>query len=164
MSQKIECHSPGQNSHEDISLPQGFLDDQILSPSFYMPENEELKYGTHNNIRRTLFYSIFRNVKYVEFKRLKSEDDYFELKTPVEPWDEGLYDRFMEKFITKEKQRGKLIAVQKWVVNRNDEGEGLYRVKIYQMDDDEFRDKIYPQSYKDMLRYYWFNRKHFRIL
>ena len=59
---------------EDTALPSGFFEDYLLSPSFYMPENEELKWTTHNNIRRTLFYSVFRNVKYIEFKRLKNED------------------------------------------------------------------------------------------
>ena len=100
----------------------------------------------------------------MEFKRLKSEDHYFELKSPIEPWHEGYYDIFLERYITGEKKRGKLVACQKWVVNRNDESEGMYRVKVYQMDDDEFRDKVYPISYLDLLRYYWFNRKHFRIL
>eukprot|EP00347_Sterkiella_histriomuscorum_P009109 403342487 len=159
------CGGEGSSPQkDDISLPDGFLDDQILSPSFYMPENQELKRGTHNNIRRTLFYSLFRNVKYLEYKRLKSEDDYFELKSPIESWDEGYYDRFVEKYITKEKARGKLLAVQKWTVNRNDNTEGLYRVKIYQMDDDEFRGKLYPISYTDYAKYLWFNRKYFRIM
>jgi len=57
-----------------------------------MPENEELKIATHHNIRRTLFFSVFRNVKYVEYQRLKSEEEYFELIEPIEPWTEGLYD------------------------------------------------------------------------
>lgn len=69
-----ECHS---NTKNNVALPgtlsifsyftEGFFEDQILQPSFYMPENEDLKMATHHNIRRTLFFSVFRNVKYVEF-------------------------------------------------------------------------------------------------
>ena len=73
-----------------------------------MPETEDLKWSTHNGIRKTLFFSIFRNVKYIEYKRLKDEDEYFELKT-VEPWTEGLIDRFIERYITKESVNGRLI-------------------------------------------------------
>ena len=29
-------------------------------------------------------------------------------------------------------------------MNRNDESEGVYRVKFYHMDDDEFKGKLYP--------------------
>lgn len=129
-----------------------------------MPENEELKMGTHNNIRRTLFYSVFRNVKYLEYKRLASEDDFFELKTPIEPWKESYFDKFIEYYISGEKKRGKLLSVQKWTVNRNNASEGVYRVKIYHMDDDEFKGKLYPTSIQDSIRYLWFNRKHFRIM
>ena len=49
-------------------------------------------------------------------------------------------------------------------MNRNNTGEGLYRIKIYHMDNDEFKSKVYPQSPIDAARYLWFNRKHFRIL
>ena len=129
-----------------------------------MPENEELKRGTHNNIRRTLFYSIFRNIKYIEFKHLASQEDFFELKTPIEECEEGYFDRFMERYVSKEKINGRLLAVQKWTVNRNDKGDGLYRVKIYHMNDDEFREKVYPLSYLDYARLLWFNRKRFRVL
>ena len=52
----------------------GFLDQKgiCLSPSFYMPENEDLRWGTHNGIRKTLFFSIFRDIKFAEFRRLKN--------------------------------------------------------------------------------------------
>lgn len=90
---------------------EGFLEDHILSPSFYMPENEELKISTHNNIRKTMFYSVFHNIKFLEFKRLKSEDEYFELKEPIEAWKEGYIDYYVEKYFSKEKARGKLLAV-----------------------------------------------------
>ena len=46
----------------------------------------------------------------------------------------------------------------------NEENDGLYRVKIYHMDNDEFRAKVYPQNPVDAIRLYWFNRKHFRIM
>ena len=73
-----------------------------------MPENEELKWSTHNGIRKTLFFSVFREIKYLEFKRLKSEDEFFELRT-IEPWTEGMIDRFFERYITREAVTGKLI-------------------------------------------------------
>ena len=41
---------------------------------------------------------------------------------------------------------------------------GKYRVKIYHMDDDEFRGNVYPISWVDWARFRWFNRKYFRIL
>ena len=51
-------------------------------------------------------------------------------------------------------------------MNRNDSqnDNGYYRVKIYHMDNDEFRAKVYPQNPIDAIRLMWFNRKHFRIL
>ena len=66
----------------------GFLDQSgiCLLPSFYMPETETLKWSTHNGIRKTLFFSAFRNVKYIEYKRLKNEEEHFELKS-IEPWE-----------------------------------------------------------------------------
>ena len=79
-----------------------------LQPSFYMPENEKLRWSTHNGIRKTLFFSAFRSVKYLEFKRLRDESEFFELGT-IQPWEEGLVDRFVERFITREKGCGKLI-------------------------------------------------------
>ena len=50
--------------------------------------------------------------------------------------------------------------------NKEDEeiGQGKYRVKVYHMDDDEFRANLYPMSVLDFVRFKWFNRKHFRIL
>ncbi len=69
--------------------------------------------------------------------------------------------------MTKEVQSGKLIQTQKWQMIRNNQSEdrdGLYRVKIYHMDNDEFRAKVYPQNPIDAVRLMWFNRKHFRIL
>ena len=79
-----------------------------LQPSFYMPETEDLRWATHNGIRKTLFFATFRNVKFIEYKRLKSEDDFFELKT-IEPCEEGFIDSFIDTYITREQIRGKLI-------------------------------------------------------
>ena len=79
-----------------------------LQPSFYMPETEDLRWTTHNGIRKTLFFSIFRDIKYVEYKRLTSQQEYFELRR-VEPWEEGWLDKFLEKYITKEVQTGRLM-------------------------------------------------------
>ena len=41
---------------------------------------------------------------------------------------------------------------------------GKYKLKVYHMDDDEFRGTVYPQSSIDYIRYRWFNRKYFRVL
>ena len=54
-----------------------------------------------------------------------------------------------------------------WRVLRDIQGcesYGVYKVKVYHMDDDEFRVKLYPQSKVDAVRYLWFNRTFFRIL
>ncbi len=71
------CHG-----EDDVKLPSkaflifkflgGFADQPgiCLTPSFYMPETEDLRWATHNGIRKTLFFAAFRNIKYVEFKRL----------------------------------------------------------------------------------------------
>lgn len=81
-----------------------------------MPENEDLKWHTHNNIRKTLFFSVFRTIKYVEYKRLKSEEDFFELQK-IEPWEESLIDRWLDKYYSKD-STGKLLDVQKWTMKR----------------------------------------------
>ena len=51
------------------TLPQGFLDSEgmCLLPTFYKPETEELRWSCHYNVRKMLFHSVFRNVKYCEF-------------------------------------------------------------------------------------------------
>lgn len=86
-------------------LPNGFLNapGMCLLPSFYQPETEELRWSTHLNIRKTLFFGVFRNIKYCEFQRLKSEqNDWFELEKvdPIEK--EGWLDQWVEKNWTKE--------------------------------------------------------------
>ena len=88
----------------------GFLDQPgiCLIPSFYMPETDALKWSTHNGIRKTLFFSAFRNVKYIEYKRLKNEEEYFELKS-IEPWDQGFIDKFIDTYIGGELKTAKLI-------------------------------------------------------
>lgn len=70
----------------------------------------------------------------------------------------------MERYYSKEKVTGKLISIQKWVINRNDKSEGYYKVKFYHMDNDEFKGKLYPYSYIDAIRHLWFNRRYFRIM
>ena len=97
---------------ETSLLPRGFLDaaGMCLLPSFYQPETEELRQSTHLNIRKTLFFAVFRNIKYCEFKRLKSEDDdYFELDKVDPNEKEGMIDKWIETNWSKEKERGKLV-------------------------------------------------------
>ena len=75
-----------------------------------------------------------------------------------------------ETYLSNEKKRGKLIDTFLFPINRykNDQDEllgvGKYRVKVYHMDDDEFRANLYPLSIVDFIRYKWFTRKYFRIL
>ena len=139
-----------------------------LLPSFYQPETEVLRWSTHLNIRKTMFYQAFRNIKYCEFKRLKNEeDDCFELDKvdPSEP--EGLIDKWVETYWSHEKARGKLLQTQKWTLKRTInklESEGHYKVKVYHMDDDEFRCKLYPYSWLDTARYLWWDRNFLKIL
>lgn len=54
-------------------VPEGFLDRICVLPSFYMPETEDLKITTHNNIKRILFFHTWRSIKYVEFQRLNDD-------------------------------------------------------------------------------------------
>ena len=116
-----------------------------------------MRQSTYLNIRKTLFFAVFRNVKYCEFRRLKNEeDDYFELESVTAGEPEGLYDKFVETYWSKEKERGKLIECQRWALKRTiakQESYGFYRVKVYHMDDDEFRTKLYPLSWLDYARY-----------
>ena len=56
----------------DPTVPPNFFNDTYLLPSFYMPENKELLIQTHNNIRRSMFYQTFRDIKYTEYRRLKA--------------------------------------------------------------------------------------------
>ena len=95
---------------DDPSLPPGFLDDICLLPSFYQPETNELRWATHQNVRRSLFFSIFRDIKYVEFKRMQwfYSKGSFQIDS-FEKSQEGFVDTFFEKYITKEKSRGRLI-------------------------------------------------------
>lgn len=128
-----------------------------------MPETEDLKWATHHNIRKTMFFHVFRSVKFCEFRRLKSEDDSFELQSVAES-KEAWLDSLIETYWSKEKATGKLLQTSMWTMARSNGTEGHYKVKVYHMDDDEFRAKCYPQSPVDAIRYLWFNRTFFRIL
>ena len=83
---------------------------------------------------------------------------------------EGTFDWLYENYFSNEKKKGKLIDTYIFPLNRykNDQDEelgvGKYRVKVYHMDDDEFRANLYPLSIIDFVRYKWFTRKHFRIM
>ena len=156
---------------EEVSyLPKGFIDapGMCLLPTFYQPETEELRWSTHLNVRKTLFFGVFRNIKFCEFKRLKNEDDdFFELEKvdPNEP--EGTFDKWIETKWSKEKERGRLIQCQRWTLKRTiskQESLGFYKVKVYHMDDDEFKCKLYPVSWLDTVRYLWFDRDFWRIM
>ena len=127
-----------------------------------------MRQSTHLNVRKTLFFGVFRNIKYCEFKRLKNEqDDFFELEEvdPEEP--EGTIDKLVETYWTKEKEHGKLVECQRWTLKRTiskSESLGFYKVKVYHMDDDEFRTKLYPVGWLDTARYLWFDRNFLRIM
>ena len=101
-------------SKEEIesTVPKGFLDskDLCVLPTFYQPETEELRWATHQTIRKTLFGHVWRQVKYCEFKRLKSEHDFFELES-VKTAEEGFFDTMVDQYWSQEKQRGKLLQV-----------------------------------------------------
>ncbi len=105
-------------------------------------------------------------MKYCEFKRLTSDKDSFELES-VSLAEEGPFDKFIETYWSKEKVKGRLMQTSMWTFKRETKSVtslGQYKVKVYQMDDDEFRAKLYPVSYIDSIRYLWFNRNFFRIL
>ena len=73
-----------------------------MLPTFYQPETEALWWATHNNIKKTLFFSVFRSVKYIEYKRLKNEKDGFTLDSVAEG-GEAFIDKFLETYWSKEK-------------------------------------------------------------
>jgi hypothetical protein len=57
-------------------------------------------------------------VKYVEFKRLKNEDDGFILDSVTES-DESFIEKLIETYWSKEKVRGKLIQSSCWRIKRD---------------------------------------------
>ena len=97
---------------------------------------------------------------------MKGNDDTFELES-VELGEEGRIDVLVETYWSKEKENGKLLETTDWHIEREIskcKQMSHYKVKVYHMNDDEFRVKIYPQSYIDAARYLWFNRNFLRIL
>ena len=83
----------------------------------YQPETEALWWATHNNIRKTLFFALFRSIKYVEYKRLVDDRDGFTLDKVTES-KESLIDKFLDTYWGKEMQRGKLMQVSLWQMKR----------------------------------------------
>ena len=160
---------------DDGTLPEGFLDDICLLPTFYQPETDELRWATHQNIRRTLFFSLFRDIKYCEFKRMQwaYPDGTFQLNK-IEKTHDGRISSLIEQYLTKEKVRGRMIdsyllTINRYTTDKDEENDkvrkvGRYRVKVYHLDDDEFRTKVYPMQPIDYLRYCWFTRTWFRIM
>mmetsp|Transcript_14190 Transcript_14190/g.16419 ORF Transcript_14190/g.16419 Transcript_14190/m.16419 type:complete len:173 (-) Transcript_14190:50-568(-) len=147
---------------EDHMVPSNFFNDTYLLPSFYMPENKELLIATHNNIRRSMFYQAFRDVKYTEYRRLKVDDDFFEFKS-LEDAQEGWLDYFNDHYLQPERNH-RLLGVQKWKFNRNGLYDSEYLVKFYHTDKDEFRSKIYPLNFRDYIRLRWYNRRYFKVV
>ena len=88
----------------DGSIPKGFLDDVLLLPSFYQPETEELRWATHANIVKSMFYTLWRDIKWCEFKRLNSGGTFQlgEIIKDHETW----FDKW---YTSEETRRGKLI-------------------------------------------------------
>ena len=113
----------------DPLVPPNFFNDTYLLPSFYMPENKELLIATHNNIRRSMFYQAFRDIKYTEFKRLKIDEDFFEFKS-LEEGKEGWFDYYNDHYIQPERNF-RLLGVQKWTFNRNGLYESTYMIKFF---------------------------------
>ena len=150
------------NETHDPLLPPNFFDDTYLLPSFYMPENKNLMISTHNSIRKSIFYQAFRDIKYVEYKRLKHDDDFFEFSS-LEDTQEGWFDYYNDKYIQPERNY-KLIGVQKWTFDRNGIDKSYYRVKFYHTDKDEFKAKIYPLNFRDYFRLRWYNRQYFKLV
>ena len=92
-------------------LPPGFLDFKglCLLPSFYQPETEDLRWQTHHNIRKTLYDSVFRKIKYCEYARLKDEESDSFMIEKIEDGEEGSMDIWIEKYWSREKGNGKLL-------------------------------------------------------
>ena len=157
----------------DPTVPSNFFNDTYLLPSFYMPENKQLLIQTHNNIRRSLFYDAFRDIKYTEYKRLAEDEDFFEFKH-LENIENGRppshlieYDHkllyFNDHYLQPERNY-RLLGCQKWTFDRNGISEGEYLIKFYHTDKDEFKPKVYPISWKDYFRLRLYKRKYFKVL
>ena len=124
------------------------------------------------NIARSLFFGIWREIKFCEFQRLKSvKNGTFQLGEVEKCHKERFFEKVNEKYFSDEIKRGRMIDSYIFNVlrykdenNENDFNIGKYKIKIYHMDDDEFRGNVYPLSWIDWMRLRWFNRKWFRIL
>ena len=60
---------------------------------------------------------------------------------------ESFVDKFIDTYWGNEMEKGKLMQVSLWRMKReiqSNESFGEYKVKVYHMDDDEFRVKLYP--------------------
>ena len=73
-----------------------------------------LRWATHFNIRKTLFYAAWRQIKYCEFKHLSNQnEDSFELESIVADSEKVPADTNIEKLIetywSKEKLKGRLL-------------------------------------------------------
>ena len=88
----------------------------------------------------------------------------------IEQTSEGFFDKFYERFFTDIPGKGKLLSVYKFEIDRVSEDDetqkshSYYKVKVFHMNDDEFRGVLYPLSIRAYMQYRWYNRKRFRIL
>lgn len=83
-------------------------------------------------MRKTLFYAVWRQIKYCEFKNLSNQDeDSFALESIVAASDGGnesvvpadtYLENLIETYWSKEKQRGRLLQTQKWTIEREKAG------------------------------------------
>ena len=103
----------------DPLVPENFFSDVILRPSFYMPETDELKFGTHNNIRRTIFFATFQRIKELEYSYLKRDEDFFEFVRLDNNASEGWIDFMLDRYLSKDRG-SRVVGVQKWIFNRCD--------------------------------------------
>ena len=143
---------------DDGTLPEGFLDDVCLLPTFYQPETDELRWATHQNIRRTLFFSLFRDIKYCEFKRMQwaYPDGTFQLNK-IEKTHDGRISSLIEQYLTKEKVRGRMIDSYLLTINRytSDQDEENNKVTKSQMAKDfETQDHEVQEKYDELEKQY----------
>ena len=149
------------------AIPSNFLQNIILLPNFYQPENKELEQFTHNSIRNSLFLTSLQMIRSVELKHIKANNDYFQF-IALKNYNESSiisYLRYFKMYYIQKKQNTELIDSQIWSIKRvvnNKEKEKNYKVLVYQDKENErFYTKVIPtNSITDKLRMIYY---HYRL-
>ncbi len=149
------------------AIPNNFLQNILLLPNFYLPENKELEQFTHNSIRNSLFLSSLQMIRSVELKHIKANNDYFQFISLKEYKESSIlsYLRKFKLYYIQRKLDTQLVDSQLWTIKRvinSKEKEKTYKVLVYQDKENErFYTKVIPtKSIFDKLRMLYY---HYRL-